>query len=69
MDKLKVHGARYKRTLPEEDDQNSPIGRSFYNAYQVDNKMDLEMKLDKIAGLEYEWQPDGSLTVITGKFI
>lgn len=23
------------------------------------------MKLDKIAGLEYEWQPDGSLTVIT----
>lgn len=62
---LKIHGARYKRTLPDEDDKDSPIGRSFYNAYQVDNKMDLEMKLDKIAGLEYEWQPDGSLTVIT----
>lgn len=65
MEKLKAHGARYKRTLPAEDDKESPIGRSFYNAYQVDNKTELENKLDKIEGLEYEWQPDGSLTVIT----
>jgi len=65
MEKMKAHGARYKRTLPAEDDKESPIGRSFYNAYQVDNKIDLERKLDKIAGLEYEWQPEGSLTVIT----
>ena len=65
LQKLKAYGARYKRTLPAEDDKDSPIGRSFYNAYQVDNKIDLEMKLDRIAGLEYEWLPDGSLTVIT----
>lgn len=65
MDKLKAYGARYKRTLPEDDDPASPIGRSFYNAYQVTNKIDLEKKLNKIAGLEYEWEPDGSLTVTT----
>jgi len=65
MEKLKAHGARYKRTLPAEDDKESPIGRSFYNAYQVDSKIELEKKLDKIEGLEYEWQPEGNLTVIT----
>ncbi|KAL9191207.1 hypothetical protein ACHAXT_000913 [Thalassiosira profunda] len=65
MDKLKKFGARYKRTLPAVDDPESPIGRSFYNAYQVDNKIDLEKKLNKIAGLEYEWMPEGSLTVTT----
>ncbi|KAL7542677.1 hypothetical protein ACHAXR_012203 [Thalassiosira sp. AJA248-18] len=63
MDKLKMHGARYKRTLPAEDDKESPIGRSFYNTYQVTNKIDLEKKLNNIAGLEYEWLPEGSLTV------
>lgn len=57
--------ARYKRTLPAEDDKESPIGRSFYNAYQVSNKIDLEKKLNKISGLEYEWLPEGSLTVTT----
>ena len=65
MDKLKKFGARYKRTLPAEDDPESPIGRSFYNAYQVDNKIDLEKKLNTIAGLDYEWMPEGSLTVTT----
>ena len=59
------NSARYKRTLPTEDDKESPIGRSFYNAYQVTNKIDLEKKLNDIAGLEYEWNPEGSLTVTT----
>ena len=51
--------------MPAEDDKESPIGRSFYNTYQVTNKSDLEIKLNSIAGLEYEWTPEGSLTVIT----
>ena len=58
MEKLKAHGARYKRTLSAEDDKESPIGRSFYNAYQVGNKIDLEKKLDK-------WQPDHRAYVLT----
>jgi len=65
MNKLKAHGARYRRVLPPEDDKESPIGRSFYSCYQVDNKADLEKKLNDIPGLEYEWMPDGCLQVIT----
>jgi len=65
MEKLKLYGARYTRTMPAEDDKNSPIGRSFYNTYQATNKTDVEKKLNEIAGLEYEWTPDGSLTVAT----
>jgi len=65
IEKLKVYGARYKRTMPAEDDKNSPIGRSFYNTYQVTNQLDLEKKLSEIPGLEYEWTHDGSLTVTT----
>lgn len=55
LEKLKAHGARYVRTLPKEDDPSSPIGRSYYNTYQVDSISALEAKLDAIAGLEYEW--------------
>ena len=51
--------------MPSEDDPASPIGRSFYSCYQVDNKGDLEKKLDNISGLEYEWMSDGCLQVIT----
>ena len=55
MDKLKKYGARYVRTLPQSDDATSPIGRSYFNTYQVDTVPDLEAKLDAIPGLEYEW--------------
>lgn len=51
--------------MPTEDDKESPIGRSFYSCYQVDNKTDLENKLNEIDGLEYKWMPDGCLQVIT----
>ena len=51
--------------MPKEDDPESPIGRSFYNTYQVSTKEDLERKLDGIPGLEYDWQSDGSLKVVS----
>ena len=51
--------------MPAEDDPTSPIGRSFYNTYQVSTKEDLEKKLDGIQGLQYKWQLDGSLKVIS----
>ena len=63
MEKLKLYGARYTRVLPAEDDPTSPIGRSFYNTYQVKTTEALEAKLNSIPGLEYEWLPDGSLKV------
>ena len=65
MNKLTRYGARYTRTMPAEDDKTSPIGRSFYNTYQVSNKVDLEAKLNAINGLEYEWTTDGSSLTVT----
>ena len=35
MQKLKEYGARYTRILTPQDDPTSPIGRSYYNTYQV----------------------------------
>ena len=57
--------ARYVRTLPAKDDVASPIGRSFYNTYQVQTVEELEEKLNSMAGLEYSWLPDGSLRVVS----
>lgn len=51
--------------MPAEDDPKSPIGRSFYNTYQVSTKEEVEEKLDAIQGLEYHWLEDGSLQVIS----
>jgi len=65
MEKLKTYGARYIRTIPAEDDKESPIGRSFYNTYQVKTKDELEEKLNATEKLEYEWLDDGSLKVIS----
>ena len=49
--------------MPEEDDLTSPIGRSFYNTYQVSTRNEVEEKLNIIEGLDYEWLPDGSLKI------
>mmetsp|Transcript_145 Transcript_145/g.207 ORF Transcript_145/g.207 Transcript_145/m.207 type:complete len:485 (-) Transcript_145:81-1535(-) len=49
--------------MPAGDDPTSPIGRSFYNTYQVTTKEDVEKKLNGTQGLEYEWLTDGSLKV------
>jgi hypothetical protein len=62
---LREHGARYIRTLPEEDDLSSPIGRSYKNAYCVGSREELDEKLSKIPGCEREWLPDGSVRVTT----
>jgi diketogulonate reductase-like aldo/keto reductase/alpha-ketoglutarate-dependent taurine dioxygenase len=61
--KLTLHGARYTRILPPQDDPDSPIGRSFYNTYQLSTIQALEEKLNSIQGLDYTWQSDGSLKV------
>jgi len=55
--------ARYVRTLPPEDDTKSPIGRSYYNTYNVKTKEELEAKLNAITGLEYEWKEDECIRI------
>lgn len=65
IDTLKKHGARYIRTLPAEDDPSSPIGRSYKNTWNVSSEAELEAKLRKIDGCEWEFLPDGSVRVTT----
>jgi hypothetical protein len=65
IETLKQHGARYIRTLPAEDDPSSPIGRSYKNTWNVSSEAELDEKLSKIDGCEWEWLPDGSVRVTT----
>jgi alpha-ketoglutarate-dependent taurine dioxygenase len=63
MAKLNDHGVRYTRVLTPEDDPSSPIGRSFYNTYNVKTIPELEAKLKATKGLDFEWLEGGLLKV------
>jgi diketogulonate reductase-like aldo/keto reductase len=65
IEKLKLHGARYIRTLPAEDDPSSPIGRSYKSTWNVNSEDELDAKLSQIKGCEWEWQPDGCVRITT----
>ena len=57
------YGVRYKRVLPEENDLNSPLGRSWKDTYNVENKEELESILDFKDGLEYEWLDNNCISI------
>ena len=57
------YGVRYKRVLPEENDLNSPLGRSWKDTYNVENKEELESILDFKDGLEYEWLANNCISI------
>eukprot|EP00516_Mucochytrium_quahogii_P007338 CAMPEP_0203764340 /NCGR_PEP_ID=MMETSP0098-20131031/17623_1 /ASSEMBLY_ACC=CAM_ASM_000208 /TAXON_ID=96639 /ORGANISM=" , Strain NY0313808BC1" /LENGTH=666 /DNA_ID=CAMNT_0050660167 /DNA_START=138 /DNA_END=2135 /DNA_ORIENTATION=- len=57
-------GVRYVRTMPEEDDETSAIGRSWKNTYIVNSKEELEAKMREM-GQEWEWLENGDLKSIT----
>jgi D-xylose reductase len=60
MKQLQEHGARYIRTLPFQTDPTSPIGRSYCDTYNVQNRSELEPKLRTIDGCSWEWLPGHS---------
>ena len=63
LDKLRQHGVRYIRTLPEDTDPTSPIGRSYRDTYNVATRDELEARLLR-DGCSWEWQEeDGSIRV------
>eukprot|EP00898_Chlorokybus_atmophyticus_P006350 jgi/Chlat1/6716/Chrsp50S06428 len=57
---LEKHGVRYTRTMPEEDDPSSAIGRGWKSTYHVTRREDAEAKVRE-SGADWEWLPDGSL--------
>jgi diketogulonate reductase-like aldo/keto reductase len=63
LQKVEQHGVRYIRTLPPEDDADSPLGRSWKNSWNVATKEELEQKLSHIDGCEYNWHDNGDITI------
>lgn len=61
MDRRRV---RYVRTLPCEDDDTSPIGKSWRTAFQTDSREACERTL-RARGIKCTWQADGSLTTLS----
>lgn len=62
--KVETLGVRYVRTMPEEDDVSSAIGRSWKNTFIVNTKEECEAKMREI-GTEWDWLPNGDLRTVT----
>lgn len=62
--KMEECGVRYVRTMPEEDDETSAIGRSWRNTFLVKTKDEVEAKMREM-GHEWEWLAGGDLKNIT----
>jgi len=60
VSKMEALGLRYIRTMPEEDDPTSAIGRSWKSTYQVTTREEAEKKMNQV-GTEFRWNKDGSL--------
>ena len=62
---LEEVGLRYIRVMPDQDDESSPIGRSWRSTFQTDSRDIAEEKM-KEAGMEWEWRSNGDLYTKTG---
>lgn len=63
-EELDRRGVRYVRTLPEDDDLSSPIGKSWTTSFQTTTKEVCERDLVS-KGFKVCWNSDGSLTTMT----
>lgn len=59
-------GVRYIRTLPEEDDPTSAIGRSWKSTYQTQDRSEAETRMQE-QGTQWEWLANGNLKTTTRK--
>ena len=53
-------GLRYSNVMPEQDDANSGMGRSWQSTLRARTREDAERRLLQL-GYSWEWLPDGSL--------
>ena len=59
-------GVKYRRIMPDYDDPNSPIGRSWRSTFQTDDRETAESRM-RTAGMEWHWRANGDLETITGR--
>ena len=59
-------GVKYRRIMPDYDDPNSPIGRSWRSTFQTDDRDTAETRM-RAAGMEWHWRANGDLETITGR--
>jgi alpha-ketoglutarate-dependent taurine dioxygenase len=63
-DRMEAQGARYVRVMPAQDDDSSPIGRSWRATFQADAREQAEGVMRE-AGMQWEWLDSGDLWTIT----
>lgn len=63
-DQMEAQGARYVRVMPDEDDDSSPIGRSWRATFQAQDRAHAEDVM-RAAGMEWRWLEGGDLWTIT----
>jgi len=61
---VKKHGVRYVRVMPSEDDNSSPIGRSWKSTFNAATREEAEAAM-KAIGTEWEWLENGDCKTTT----
>mmetsp|Transcript_42912 Transcript_42912/g.115512 ORF Transcript_42912/g.115512 Transcript_42912/m.115512 type:complete len:292 (-) Transcript_42912:506-1381(-) len=62
---LETHGVKYQRTMPADDDPESPIGKGWRSTFNVQTEEELEMAIQGSGYESWEWQPNGDLKTVT----
>jgi len=57
-------GVRYVRVMPPEDDETSPIGRSWKSTFLTEDREEAEARMTE-AGMEWRWLDNDDLYTIT----
>ncbi|MEC7946219.1 MAG: TauD/TfdA family dioxygenase [Myxococcota bacterium] len=63
-DKLEAEGVRYVRVMPPEDDNSSPIGRSWKATFLCDTREEAEARMEEL-GMEWRWLDGNALHTVT----
>ena len=63
-ERLRRLGVRYVRTLPEEDDTTSPIGKSWKSSFAAATREQAEAAM-AAAGMTWTWLPNGDVRTVT----
>jgi hypothetical protein len=61
---LEEKGVIYLRTIPEKDDNDSPVGRGWVNTFQSADRVQVENSAKNL-NVSMNWLPDGSVTTVS----